>query len=159
MSQRFSQSLSQGRRSLVRVFSRGNRDCTLAHDTTQVPQPVRIEAGLTGKLGQCQCLSLSNYAPASLLPMPARCLPLPKYFMWSNPWEESHTGCQIPRRHNKKLIDCNSHFPVFSCGFGRSNLSHGDGNPPVWIGPQGSAVQLRGATTEHHLLSPRCQIH
>ena len=57
----------------------------------------------------------------------------------------SPANCQIPCRHNKKLIDRNSYFPAYSCGFRGSHLSRGDSDPLVWRGARGCVVQLSGA--------------
>lgn len=97
-------------------------------------------------IGQYRSLSLSSYALLTSQPVPTRCLPPLNYLMWSNPGEKKNqTGCQIPCRHNKKLIDCNSYFPAYSCGFRGSNLSRRAGDPLAWRGPRGCVVQQQEA--------------
>ena len=69
-----------------------------------------------------------------------------KLFYVAKSTRKNQTGCQIPCRHNKKLIDCNSYFPAYSCGFRENHLSCRDDDPLVWRGPRGCVVQLRGAS-------------
>lgn len=93
---------------------RRNWDSTLVTNISKGPQLVQKKAGLTNRSAQFQGLSLSSYALLSLWPLPPRCPPPSSYFMWPNPWrKKNQTDCQIPCRHNKKLIDCNSYFPAY----------------------------------------------
>lgn len=93
---------------------RRNWDSALVTNISKGPQLVQKKAGLTNRSVPFQGLSLSSYALLSLWPLPSRCPPPSSYFMWPNQWrKKNQTDCQIPCRHNKKLIDCNSYFPAY----------------------------------------------
>lgn len=85
----------------------------------------------------------------------ANCSPPPNYLCSQiHEKKKNQTGCQIPYRHNKKLIDCNSYFPAYSYGLRRSNVSCGDGGKPTGLkGPSG----LPKWAAETRLLPPLWQ--
>lgn len=136
----------EGKNQLSRIFQKKKLKLNIGNKHLQRSPAGTEKTGLTNKSVQFQSLSLSSYAMLSLWPLPSRCPPPSRYFMWPNPWrKKNQTDCQIPCRHNKKLIDCNSYFPAYSCGFRGSHLSRGDSDPLVWRGARGCVVQLSGA--------------
>lgn len=103
------------------------------------------------------------YILLSSWPLPSRCPPsspmlcyVAKSTSKKKKKEKNRTGCQIPCRHNKKQIDCNSSFSADSRGFRGRHLSHGNGDPLVWRDAQDCVVQCRGA--EPRVSPPACSL-